>query len=191
MQIYDQNKTSSKIAHKSDLGRSWAPFGEGLGRSGSSWGHFWTHFDCLLDVPNHIFLNHWSNMSSKRPFGLILNRFWDGLGRTWGRVGKVSGQVWTRSLKDLRPHNACVLEVSGSFVWFLRSPRCSANSLGVTIYCQSGRELRNLHFSTQFRLKFNVFSFQPGLRLRSQASQPLLFHSIPFIIHVLSTWPGL
>ena len=55
MQIYNQKKTSAKIGKKSDLGGSWAPFGKGLGSSGASWGYFWAHFDCLLDVPNHIF----------------------------------------------------------------------------------------------------------------------------------------
>ena len=59
LQINDANlrpeKNSLKMVQKSDLGGSWAPFGKGLGRSGVSWGHFWAHFDCLLDIPNNIF----------------------------------------------------------------------------------------------------------------------------------------
>ena len=122
MQIYDQKNTSPKIAQKSDSGGSWAPFGKGLERSGPSWGHYWAHFGCLLDVPERILLNHWSNMGSKRPFESILDQFWEGLRRIWGRVGQVSGQVWTRSLKDLQPHNACFLEVLGNFFWFRMFP---------------------------------------------------------------------
>ena len=95
MQIYDQKKTSAKIVQKSDLGVSWAPFGKGLGRSGASWGHFWAHFDCLLDVPNHIFLKQWSKMGSKRPFGWLLDRF-------LGRFGCVLGEFGHSKLKLLR-----------------------------------------------------------------------------------------
>ena len=69
-------------------------------------------------------------MDSKRPLGSILGR----LGGDLGRVGKVSGQVWTRSLKDLEPHNACFLEISSKCFWFLQPPHCSANSLGIAIH---------------------------------------------------------
>ena len=71
-----------------DLEGSWAPFGRGLGRSGPSFGHFWVHFGRFLDVPNHIFLKHWSKMSSKRPFGWILGRFGKVLGRFWEGLGR-------------------------------------------------------------------------------------------------------
>ena len=100
MQIYDQKKTSAKIVQKSDLGGSWAPFGKGLGRSGASWGHFWAHFDCLLDVPNHIFLKQWSKMGSKRPFGWLLDRFSEGLGRIWMRLGR----IWAFKIKAFASH---------------------------------------------------------------------------------------
>ena len=96
MQIYDQKKTSTKIVQKSDLGRSWAPFGKGLGRSGPSCDHFWAHFDCLLDVPSHIFLNigpRWA------PRGL-LDRFWKGLGRIWMRLGR----IWAFKIKAFASH---------------------------------------------------------------------------------------
>ena len=84
-----RKKTSAKIVQKSDLGGSWAPFGRGLGRSGASCGHFWAHFDCLLDVPNHIFLKQWAKMGSKRLFGWLLDRFWESLGRIWMRLGRM------------------------------------------------------------------------------------------------------
>ena len=100
MRIYNQKKTSAKIVQKSDLGGSWAPFGKGLGRSGASWGHFWAHFDCLLDVPNHIFLKQWAKMGSKRLFGWLLDRFWEGLGRIWMRLGR----IWAFKIKAFASH---------------------------------------------------------------------------------------
>ena len=100
MQIYNQKKTSAKIGKKSDLGGSWVPFGKGLGRSGASWDHFWAHFDCSLDVPNHIFLKQWSKMGSKRPFGWLLDRFWEGLGRIWMRLGR----IWAFKIKAFASH---------------------------------------------------------------------------------------
>ena len=81
-----------------DLGGSWAAFGKGLGRFGASWGHFWAHFDCLLGVPNHIFLKQWSKMGSKRPFGWLVDRF----GRVWGGFGCVLGEFGLSKLKLLR-----------------------------------------------------------------------------------------
>ena len=87
MQILDVQKKSSEIAKKIDLGRSWAPFGKGLGRSVASWGHFWAHFDSLLEVPNHIFLKHWSKMRSKKPFGSILWGFGEDLDASWENLG--------------------------------------------------------------------------------------------------------
>ena len=77
-----------------DLGASWALFGRGLGRSGASFGHFRPHFGRFLDVPNHIFLKHWSKMSSQRPFGWILDSF----GKVLGRFG----EGWGRNLEGLR-----------------------------------------------------------------------------------------
>ena len=93
-------KKSAKTVQKSDLGGSWAPFGKGLGRSGASWGHSWAHFDCLLDVPNHIFLKQWSKMGSKRPFGWLLDRFWKDLGRIWMRLGR----IWAFKIKAFASH---------------------------------------------------------------------------------------
>ena len=87
MQICDQKQTRPKIAQKTDLAGSWAPFGKGLGRSGQSWDHFWAHFDCLLDVPNHIFLKHWSKMRPKRSFGWLFNRFGEILNHFWTLSG--------------------------------------------------------------------------------------------------------
>ena len=91
-------KNKHKNCSKSDLGGSWAPFGKGLGRSGVSCGHFWAHFDCLLDVPNHIFLKQWAKMGSMRLFGWLLDRFW----RVWGEFGCVLGEFGPSKLKLLR-----------------------------------------------------------------------------------------
>ena len=124
MQICNQNKTSPKITQKSELEGSWAPFGEGLGGSGPSWGHFGAHFDCLLDVPNHIFLKHWSNMGSKRLFGSILDQFWEGLGRIWETLGK----IWALKIEAFASHvrllsTLCVL---CSLTLCYRNPRVAS-----------------------------------------------------------------
>ena len=82
------------MASEVDLGGSGTPFGRGLGHSGLSFGHFWAHFARFLGIPNHIFVKHWSKMSSKRPFEWILGhfgklwgRFWRGLGRNLEGLG--------------------------------------------------------------------------------------------------------
>ena len=91
MQICNQNKTSPKITQKSELEGSWAPFGEGLGGSGSSWGHFGAHLDCLLDVPNHIFVKtlvqHGLQEAFWIDFGSILGRAGEDLGNSWEDLG--------------------------------------------------------------------------------------------------------
>ena len=66
-----------------DLEGSWAPFGRGLGRSGASFGHFWTHFGRFLGVQNQAFFKHWPKMSSKKPSGSILGDLGKDLGRFW------------------------------------------------------------------------------------------------------------
>ena len=104
---------------KVDSGGSWAPFGRGLGRSGPPLGHFWALFGRYLGVLNQPFFKHRSKMESKRPFGSILEGFWEDSGRLWGGFGEGLGRIW---------------EDFDKFCRFLRPPRCSANSLGVTIY---------------------------------------------------------
>ena len=77
-----------------DLGGSWAPFGRGLARSGPSFGRFWAVFFCILN-PN--FCKHRSRMGSKRPFGSILDGFWEVLGGLWmdfGRFWEGSGKIF-------------------------------------------------------------------------------------------------
>ena len=124
MRIYDQKKTSAKIVQKSDLGGSWAPFGRGLGRSGASCGHFWAHFDCLLDVPNHIFLKQWAKMGSKRLFGSILDQFWEGLGRIWQTLGK----IWALKIEAFASHGHLLstLCVFCSLTLCYRNPRVAS-----------------------------------------------------------------
>ena len=124
MQIDEKEKTSQTIAQKSDFGRSWAPLGKGLGRSGPSWGHSWAHFDRLLDVPNHIFVKHWSNMGSKRLFGSILDQFWEGLGSIWETLGK----IWALKIEAFASHGRLLstLCVLCSLTLCYRNPRVAS-----------------------------------------------------------------
>ena len=90
MQVCDQKKTSAKIVPKSDLGGSWAPCGKGLGRSSASWGHFGAHFDCLLDVPNHIFLDNgprWTPRGVLDSFWIYFGKVWEDLDASWKNLG--------------------------------------------------------------------------------------------------------
>ena len=94
------SNTPGAATQRGGFGRVLGSIWEGLGRSGASWGHFWAHFDCLLDVPNHIFLKQWSKMGSKRPFGWLLDRFWEGLGRIWMRLGR----IWAFKIEAFASH---------------------------------------------------------------------------------------
>jgi hypothetical protein len=60
MQKLNKKLKAIKLPQNLDLGRSWAPFGKGLGHSWPSFGYFWAHFGRFLDAKNHIFLKHWS-----------------------------------------------------------------------------------------------------------------------------------
>ena len=42
-----------------------------------------------LDLQNEAFLKHWSKISSKKPLGSILDRFWKDLGRVLEGRGKI------------------------------------------------------------------------------------------------------
>ena len=79
---------------KVDSGGSWAPFGRGLGRSGPPLGHFWALFGRYLGVLNQLFFKHRSKMESKRPFGSILEGFWEDSGRLWEGFGEGLGRIW-------------------------------------------------------------------------------------------------
>ena len=134
-----------------DSGGSWAPFGRGLGRSGPPLGHFWALFGRYLGVLNQPFFKHRSKMESKRPFGSILEGFWEDSGRLWGGFGEGLGRIW----EDFFSFSANLGQGnSDKFCRFLRPPRCSANSLGVTIFrraagtkivCFSMAEQEHLH----------------------------------------------
>ena len=76
------------MVEKSSFGGSWAPFGKGLGRSGTSFGRSWATFARLFDVLNDVFFKHGSKMDSKTPFGSILGGSWKDLGRIWGGFGR-------------------------------------------------------------------------------------------------------
>ena len=91
---FDLEKKRPKIAQKSVLGGSWASFGKGLGRSWASSGRSWPPLGRFLDVQSRAFFKHGPKMGSKRPSGSILNRFWEGFGRTLARFGTVLGRIW-------------------------------------------------------------------------------------------------
>ena len=78
-----------------DLGRSWAPFGRGLGQSGPSFGHLLALFGRFVGALNQPFFKHRSKMGSKRPFGSILNRF----SRVLGGFGEDFGKGWAGFLE--------------------------------------------------------------------------------------------
>ena len=83
MQFWKWNKLTYqiKIGKKLDLGRSWARFGEGLGRCGASFGRSWATLGQFWRVQNRAFFQHGPKMGSKRPSGQI----WAGFGEVWER----------------------------------------------------------------------------------------------------------
>ena len=91
-----------------DLGRSWAQFGRGLGRSGASIGRSWAPLGHFLGIHIRAFAQHWPKMGSKRASESILNRFGKGLGRifrafgrVWGRFSFIFGCLWESLSKRL------------------------------------------------------------------------------------------
>ena len=89
-----------------NLRKSWAQFGKGLGRSGAFWGRSRAPLGHFRSVQNLSFFKHGSKIDSKRLFGSILARFWEGLGSIWRRIwedfgafGQVGGRlgVWLGS----------------------------------------------------------------------------------------------
>ena len=134
---------------KSHLGGSWAPFGRGLGRPGASFGHSWAPLGRFLGVRNRAFIRHWSKMGSKKPFGSILDGFWEDFGRIWEDLGRVLGgfgnllvptfdntfsQMWDSNLVTrCRPIHIvdCVRTFFRVFSQ-LRPPRCFASPRGAS-----------------------------------------------------------
>ena len=84
-------KKGSTRFKKRGLGRSWAPFGRGLGRSGGSFAHSWALLGRFGGVRDRAFIEHWSKIGSKRPSGSILGGSWRGLGGFWGGFGRFVG----------------------------------------------------------------------------------------------------
>ena len=76
MQFSSGKKRSTKWPEK----WIWKGLGLHLGEVWDALGHLLATFGRILaiflGVQNHIFLKHWSKMSSKRPFGWILGCFW-------------------------------------------------------------------------------------------------------------------
>ena len=79
-----------------DLGRSWAPFGKGLGGSGTSLGRSWASFGRFVALQNRIVLKHWPKMVPETPLGSIWGRFWKGLGKVFGWFGEGLRKIWAR-----------------------------------------------------------------------------------------------
>ena len=88
------------MAPKVDLAASWAPFGEGLGRSWGSFGSSWALPGRFFGVWKRPLIKHWSTMGSKRPSSSILEppglnfgapgpRFWS----LWASIFKLPGVV--------------------------------------------------------------------------------------------------
>ena len=72
------------------LGSIW----EGVG---TVWAVFWTLLGCFFGILNPNFCKHRSRMGSKRPFGSILDGFWEVLGGLWmdfGRFWEGSGKIF-------------------------------------------------------------------------------------------------
>ena len=61
------------MAPKVDLAASWAPFGQGLGRSWGSFGSSWALPGRFFGVWKRPLIKHWSTMGSKRPSSSILD----------------------------------------------------------------------------------------------------------------------
>ena len=78
-----------------DLGRSWASFGRGLGRSWDSSGRSWATFSRILELQNPTLFKHGADMGAKKPFGLILGASWKDLGQVSGGFGDKFGRICT------------------------------------------------------------------------------------------------
>ena len=94
-EILELEKTSPKFHQNSDLGGSWALFGEGLGRSWASFGHFWALLGRFFGVLKSTFFKHvpaWAQdglqEASGIDFGPIFHGFGDGLGGVWKGIWK-------------------------------------------------------------------------------------------------------
>ena len=79
-------KKGTQIGLKSGFGRVLGSIWEGFG---TLWGVSWVLLGRPLDLQNEAFLKHWSKISSKKPLGSILGRFWKGLGRVLEGRGKI------------------------------------------------------------------------------------------------------
>ena len=78
------------MAAKVDLAASWAPFGEGLGRSWGSFGSSWALPGRFFGVWKRPLIKHWSTMGTKRPFkSILVDSGW-----VWGGFGEDLGGSW-------------------------------------------------------------------------------------------------
>ena len=92
-----------------DLGRSWAPFGKGLGRSGASFGRSWALLGPFQGRSKSSFCEALvQNGLQER----LLDRFWvdfakdlggfrEDLGRFWGDLGQFWHGFWTNWEENL------------------------------------------------------------------------------------------
>jgi len=75
----------------------WGVSWEGFGWSGASLGRSWEPLGWLLGVQNREFFQCGPKMGSKKPFGSIWDRFWEGLGRVLGGFGEGLEGIWELS----------------------------------------------------------------------------------------------
>ena len=84
--LISSGKKEPQIGLKSGFGRVLGSIWEGFG---TLWGVSWVLLGRSLDLQNEAFLKHWSKISSKKPLGSILGRFWKLLGRVLEGRGKI------------------------------------------------------------------------------------------------------
>ena len=89
---FGMGKKRSQNGSKCGFGRVLGSIWEGLGRSGPSFGHFWMLVGRFFCVLNSTFFKHgspWAQDGLQEASGIILSRFWKGLGKVLEGFGKV------------------------------------------------------------------------------------------------------
>ena len=97
------------------LGRSWAPFGTGLGRAGVSFGRCWVLSGRFLTFKTELSLSigpRWAPRHFLDQFWMDFGRVWKGLGRIWESIGG----VWALKMEAFASH--------GRLLSILRVPCC-------------------------------------------------------------------
>ena len=90
---FEVKKKHPKSKQTSDLGGSRALFGWGLGGSGTYFGSSRAILGRFWDAQNRPCFKHGSKMGSKKPYGMILGRFCDGVLNILRGAGKGFGRI--------------------------------------------------------------------------------------------------